>query len=56
MAINICQSANKRQSEIIKELQLENKEVNKQSKFFENAYYACCGVILVLLTAIYFIK
>lgn len=54
--LNICQSANKRQSEIIKELQLENIEVNKQSKFFENAYYACCGVIVVLLTAIYYIK
>jgi 16S rRNA C1402 (ribose-2'-O) methylase RsmI len=54
--LNICQSANKRQSEIIKELQLENSEVNKQSKFFQNAYYACCGVILVLSTAIYFIK
>lgn len=54
--LNICQSANKRQSEIIKELQLENSEVNKQSKFFENAYYACCGVIVALLTVIYYIK
>lgn len=31
--LNICQSANKRQSEIIKELQLENSEVNKLLKF-----------------------
>ncbi len=37
--LNICQSANKRQSEIIKELQLENSEVNKQSKFYKMAYY-----------------
>ena len=37
--LNICQSANKRQSEIIKELQLENIEVNKQSKFYKMAYY-----------------
>ena len=48
--LNICQS------EIIKELQLENSEITNQSKFFENAYYACCGVIVVLLTAIYYIK
>lgn len=31
--LNICQSANKRQSEIIKELQLENSDVNRLLKF-----------------------
>jgi hypothetical protein len=49
--INEIKNRNIEFRKTIKELRLENKELNKQSKFYEYAYY--CSLCLHLLFAIY---
>lgn len=46
--LNICQSANKRQSEIIKELQLENSEVNKLLSTYKFSFYLIASIVTVV--------
>jgi flagellar biosynthesis/type III secretory pathway chaperone len=46
--LNICQSANKRQSEIIKELQLENSEVNKLLSTYKFSFYLISSIVTVV--------
>ena len=48
--LNICQSANKRQSEIIKELQLENSEVNKYN--LTSTIVAVVSVVISVISLI----
>lgn len=46
--LNICQSANKRQSEIIKELQLENSEVNKLLSTYKFSFYLIASIVTIV--------
>lgn len=46
--LNICQFANKRQSEIIKELQLENSEVNKLLSTYKFSFYLIASIVTVV--------
>lgn len=48
--LNICQSENKRQSEIIKELQLENSEVNKYN--LTSTIVAVVSVVISVISLI----
>jgi hemerythrin superfamily protein len=51
--LNICQSANKRQTEIIEELKLDNKEVNKLKSTYKFSLIIQGCILGVLLAFIY---